>query len=113
MLFAPLMAIPRLWQQKLFEQGDTWQLNSKPEAMGEPFGFRFFYDTIGHALHYFFALEPVSMNSVLLSGAGLLAVGFWVLMIYKQKPNRDTEASHLGTYLAWAGLGLYFLLMML
>ncbi|MFH1497937.1 MAG: glycosyltransferase family 39 protein [Verrucomicrobiota bacterium] len=113
MMVAPLMAIPRLWQQKVFEQGDTWQLNSKPEAMGQPFGFQFFYDNVGHALNYFFSLEPVSMNAVLLSGAGLLAVGFWVLMIYKEQPNHQSDASRLGTYLTWLGLSGYFLLMML
>lgn len=114
LIASSLMATPRLWLQRLFQEGDTWQLSSKPEAQGQAFGFRFFYDNVGHALGYYFSFEKASANSVLLALAGAGCVGFWVMAIYRDGRRRvRPSAALLGTQILWGGLCLHLLLMML
>jgi len=110
---APLLLIPRLWQHRVFEVGDTWQLSSKPEAQGEPFGFRFFYDNVGHALNYYFSSGADSANSVFLAVVGFLFVGFFVMLMYRRHSRTDAGPSMQGAYFLWMGLSAHLLLMML
>ena len=111
-LVAPLLLVPRLWLQRVFERGDTWQLSSKPEALGEPFAFRFFYDNVGHALSYYFSGDFTSTNSIFLSAVGFLCVGFWVLLIYRRHSRTDAGPTAQGAYFLWLGLSAHLLLMM-
>ena len=113
MLLTPLLFVPRVWLQNVFDKGDSWQLNSKPEAAGNAFGFRFFYDNIGHALNYYFSGAGTSLNSVFLAAVGFGAVGFWFLLLYrKYRYYWAGQDGWLGHYLIWLGLGGHLLLMM-
>jgi len=112
-LVAPLLLIPRLWLQDVFERGDSWQLQSKPEAAGDPFAWRFFYDNIGHALNYAFSLDWTSTNSVVLSGLGLGCAGFWVMLLSRKCRSRSSvPLSDWAPYVLWFGLSLHLGLML-
>lgn len=112
-LVAPLLLIPRLWLQEVFARGDSWQLQSKPEAAGEPFAWRFFYDNVGHSLSYAFSFDWTSTNSVVLSGLGLGCAGFWVMLLSRKCRSRAAvPLSDWAPYVLWFGLSLHLGLML-
>ncbi len=113
MQLTPLLLVPRLWLQAIFGQGDSWQLKSKPEAQGQPFGLQYFYDNVGHALNYAFSTEETSTNSVVLSALGLSCAGFWVMLLWKRCKRRTlAPLVDWAPHLLWFGLSLHLLLMM-
>jgi len=82
-LAAPLLLLVVPWQYNVFKVLDSyWQLNSIQGAT-TPFGLRYFYDNIGHAMNFFLDFDGAQPNSWLVGIAGSLGVGFFVLVLYR------------------------------
>ena len=72
------------WQYNVFRLAEsTWQL-SDIEGATSVFGLHYLYDNVGHALNFFFTFDGSQPNSWLLALAGLPAVGFFLLRIFKE-----------------------------
>ncbi len=109
----PVLLIPRLWLQEVFNRGDSWQLQSKPEAKGDPFGLHFLYENIGHALNYAFSTSLTSTNSILLSALGLGCAVFWLMLLSRKSRHASSvPLSEWAPYVLWFGLSLHLALMM-
>ena len=110
---APLLMVPRLWLQHVFSNNSSWQLESKPEAQGVAFGFRFLYDNIGHTFNFFLSTNTKDGNSIALFIVGGVAAILWLFAL-----RRDWRGLAKGInpglvhYIFWGGLSLHFLLML-
>ncbi|MEO7700420.1 MAG: glycosyltransferase family 39 protein [Opitutus sp.] len=83
-LAAPLVMVLSPLQYNVFKLSKaTWQLNDIAGA-DQPFGFKYFYDNVGHALNFFLTLDGSQPNSILVGVGGVLAVGFFVLLLYRR-----------------------------
>jgi len=83
LLAAPLLLLVIPWQYNVFKVLDSyWQLGSIQGAT-TPFGLRYFYDNIGHAMNFFLDFDGLQPNSWLVGIAGPLGVGFFVLVLYR------------------------------
>lgn len=86
-LAAPLLLVLIPLQYNVFKLTEaTWQLNDIAGA-DKPFGFRYFYDNVGHALNFFLNTDGTEPNSWLLTVLGPLGVGFFILILYRR--HRD------------------------
>lgn len=84
LLAAPLLLVACPLQFNVFKLSQAaWQLNDIAGA-DEPFGFRYFYDNVGHALNFFLSFDGTQPNSVLVAVLGVLAIGFFVLVFYRK-----------------------------
>jgi hypothetical protein len=83
LILAPLLLLLLPLQHNVFNlsQG-SWQLNDVAGATA-PFGLRYFYDNVGHALNFFFSFDGTQPSSWLVAILGILGVGFFVLTFYK------------------------------
>jgi 4-amino-4-deoxy-L-arabinose transferase-like glycosyltransferase len=83
-LVTPLLMLPIPLQQNVFKVRElTWQLQDVAGATS-PFGLRYFYDNVGHALNFFFNFNGAQPSSWLLGLVGMVATGFSILLIYRQ-----------------------------
>ncbi|HTT55497.1 MAG TPA: glycosyltransferase family 39 protein [Opitutaceae bacterium] len=83
LLAAPLLLLVIPWQYNVFKVLDSyWQLNSIQGAT-TPFGLRYFYDNVGHAMNFFLDFDGLQPNSWLVGIAGTLGVGFFILVLYR------------------------------
>jgi hypothetical protein len=84
LLVAPLLLVTLPLVLNVFKvSASAWQLNDVPGS-DEPFAFRYFYDNVGHALNFFLSVDGSQGNSLLVAVAGALAVGFFVLVLYRE-----------------------------
>lgn len=84
LLAAPLLLIIYPLQHKVFDLSEgSWQMADVAGAT-TPFALRYFYNNIGHAMNFFFSFDGTQPSSWLLGLVGLPAVGFFVLMLYKE-----------------------------
>lgn len=84
LLVAPLLMVLSPLQLNVFKLSKaTWQLNDIAGA-DEPFGLKYFYDNVGHALNFFLNTDGSQPNSILVGVAGSLAVGFFMLLLYRR-----------------------------
>ena len=84
LLAAPLLMLVCPLQMNVFKLSKaTWQLNDIAGA-DEPFGFKYFYDNVGHAFNFFLTTDGSQPNSVLVAILGVLGVGFFVLLLYRR-----------------------------
>lgn len=84
LLAAPMLMILSPLQYNVFKLSKaTWQLNDVAGA-DEPFGFKYFYDNVGHAFNFFLNTDGNQPNSILVGVAGSIAVGFFVLLLYRR-----------------------------
>jgi 4-amino-4-deoxy-L-arabinose transferase-like glycosyltransferase len=114
MLFvAPVLLLPRLWLQHIFDNERNWQLYSKPEAAGGAFSLRYVYENVGRTLSFFFSTNSWDGNAPLVFIVGVLGAGFWLMALWKRRrviwEERSADIVH---YLFWGGLTLHFGLMM-
>jgi hypothetical protein len=85
----PLFAVPLLMilyplQHKVFDLSESsWQMGDVAGAT-TPFALKYFYDNVGHAINFFFSFDGVQPSSWLVALIGIPAVGFFVLMFYKE-----------------------------
>jgi hypothetical protein len=98
-LAAPLLLLVIPWQYNVFKMLNTyWQLNDVQGATS-PFGWRYFYENVGHAMNFLLDFDGAQPNSWLVGIAGTLGVGFFVLVLYRHHRAifRDSpaEAVHL------------------
>ncbi len=83
-LALPLLLVSYPWQYNVFKVAESaWQLNDV-EGATSPFGFRYFYDNVGHALNFFFSFDGSQPSSWWLAAIGIIAVGFFMLLFYKE-----------------------------
>lgn len=113
-LFAPLLLLPYPLQHRIFELRNTsWQLQSKPEAQGTPFGLQFVPDNLAHAASFFFAGPKDQPNSLLLSALGWIALPFCLLLLAKRLRTLRTDSPATVTMLFFTvGFAGQFALMM-
>lgn len=113
LLLAPLLMVTSPLQLNVFRMTEaTWQLGDVPGA-DHPFGLRYFYDNVGHALNFLLCVDGSQSNSVLVAIAGAVGVGFVALVLYREHRSlfRDQpEAAVVTIFLL--GLGLHALMMM-
>lgn len=84
LLAAPLLMVLSPLQLNVFKLSKaTWQLNDVAGA-DAPFGLKYFYDNVGHALNFFLTTDGTQPNSILVAVLGVLAVGFFVLLLYRR-----------------------------
>jgi hypothetical protein len=84
LIAAPLMMILSPLQLNVFKLSEaTWQLNDVAGA-DEPFGIKYFYDNVGHALNFFLSTGGWQPNSILVGVLGAAAVGFFMLLLYRR-----------------------------
>ncbi|MBW8781800.1 MAG: glycosyltransferase family 39 protein [Verrucomicrobia bacterium] len=84
LLISPLLLLIYPLQHNVFKLSDaSWQLNDVAGATS-PFALRYFYDNVGHALNFFFCFDGTQPSSWPMAVMGMVAVGFFVLTLYKQ-----------------------------
>ena len=84
LLVSPLLMVLAPLQLNVFKLSKaTWQLNDVAGA-DAPFGLKYFYDNVGHALNFFLNTDGFQPNSILVAVLGTLAVGFFVLLFYRR-----------------------------
>src|SRR5664280_42764 len=83
LLFAPLLLVLLPLQYNVFKLSQaSWQLNDVAGATA-PFGLKYFYDNVGHALNFFFTFDGTQPGSWFVAVLGIFGVGFFVLTFYK------------------------------
>jgi hypothetical protein len=93
-LVAPLLLVIVPLHFNVFKlAAASWQLNDGPGA-DTPFSPRFFYDNVGHAMNYFLCTNGAEPNSLLVSVLGVLGVGFFMLVLYRE--HREIFAARPG-----------------
>ena len=112
-LAAPLLMVLVPLQYNVFKVREaTWQLNDVAGATS-PFGLRYFYDNVGHALYFMFSFDGRQPNSWLLGALGMVATGFAVLMIYRgYRRMVQEQPGHVVTAIFIGGLLLHTALML-
>jgi hypothetical protein len=83
-LVAPLLLVIVPLHFNVFKlAAASWQLSDGPGA-DTPFSLRFFYDNVGHAMNFFLCTNGTEPNSLLVSVLGVIGVGFFVLVLYRE-----------------------------
>jgi hypothetical protein len=83
-ILCPLLLVGYVWQHQLINVlPDIWQLKDRASAHGA-FSFDYFYDNVGHALNYFLSFDHTQANSHLLFIAGVIGIGFFWLILYRE-----------------------------
>jgi hypothetical protein len=83
LLLAPLLLIPCPLLLNVFKlSASAWQLGDIAGA-DKPFGLRYFYDNVGHALNFFLSVGGAQPNSIIVGVLGSLGVGFFVLVLFR------------------------------
>jgi len=83
LIATPLLLLACPLQYNVFKISQaSWQLNDVAGAV-HPFGLGYFYENIGHAMNFFLCFDGTQPNSWLVGIAGTLAVGFFVLVLYR------------------------------
>lgn len=82
LLIAPLLLVIVPLHLNVFKiLASNWQLTDVAGA-DHPFGLRYFYDNIGHALNFFLDTQGLQPNSLLVAVAGVLGVGLFILTVF-------------------------------
>lgn len=90
-LASPLLMLLVPLQYNVFKVREaTWQL-SDVEGATSPFGLRYFYDNVGHAINFFLKADGSQPNSWLLGVVGVIATGFCLLLIYREHRTMARE----------------------
>ena len=93
-LVAPLLLIIIPLHFAVFKVSEaSWQL-ADIQGAESPFGLRYFSENVGHALNFMFANDGIQPNSFLVSALGVLGVGFFCLVLVRQR--REILASRPG-----------------
>ncbi len=85
---------------KVFES--SWQMSDIAGA-DVPFSFRYFYDNVGHALNFFLSFDGAQPSSALVAMLGAIAVGFLVLVVYREHREIFTVRPGLAVFLIFMG----------
>ncbi len=84
LIITPLLLLLYPLQHNVFKVSEaSWQLNDVAGATS-PFGFRYFYDNIGHAMNFFLNFDGVQPSSWLVAILGVFATGVFVLTLYRE-----------------------------
>lgn len=84
LLAAPLLLVIWPLHHNVFKLSEAaWQLFDIAGAT-RPFGLGYFYENIGHALNFFFTFDGSQPSSWPLAVLGILACGFFMLLLYKE-----------------------------
>lgn len=84
-MVAPLLLIIIPLHFSVFKVSQaSWQLNDIQGA-DQPFGPRYFSENVGHALNFLFATDRIQPNSFLVSVLGIVGVGFFLLVMVRQR----------------------------
>ncbi len=112
-MLTPLLMLPIPLQQNVFRVRElTWQLQDV-EGATSPFGLRYFYDNVGHALNFFFNFNGAQPSSWLLGLVGMVATGFSILLIYRQhRRMAEHEPARVVAAIFLAGLLLHTAMML-
>ncbi len=112
-LATPLLMLAVPLQNNVFRVYEsTWQLGDVQGATS-PFGLRYFYDNVGHALRFFFSFNGEQPSSWLLAVLGIMGVGFSVLLVYKDhRKIAETEPARFVAVVFMVGLLLHTALML-
>jgi hypothetical protein len=107
-LFAPLLMLPVPWLMNVFKvASSSWQLTDI-EGAESPFGLRYFYDNIGHALAHYLDFSGAEPNSAILFVLGALAAGFVVLRLWREQGALFRRSpNEAATMVFWLALGLH------
>lgn len=113
LLAAPLLLVGYPLQHAVFKVRETsWQLFSKPEY-SDPFSLRYIPDNLGHAAAFLFDTSNNVGNSLLLSAAGLLALGFSMPHgIRIARKWRTSEPVDVAWWFIAGGFGIWLLTML-
>lgn len=115
LIVTPLLLLVYPLQHNVFKLSEaSWQLNDVAGATS-PFGFRYFYDNIGHAMNFFLSFDGVQPSSWLLAILGVFATGIFVLTVYRehreifsQKPESSVAVIFLAALIAHTALMLCY-----
>ena len=89
---APMLLVICPLQYNVFKVSQaSWQLGDVAGA-DHPFGLRYFYDNVGHAMNFFLCFDGTQPNSWLVGIAGTFGVGFFLLMLYRR--HREVFREH-------------------
>lgn len=84
LLASPLLLVIWPLHHNVFKLSEAaWQLFDIAGAK-EPFGLRYFYDNVGHAMNFFFTVDGSQPSSWPLAVLGILSCGLFVLLLYKE-----------------------------
>ncbi len=85
-----LLNVPLLYNAFKVNQA-AWQLSGVAGAH-HPFGLRFFYDNVGHAMNFFLSFDGSQPSSWLVGIAGVFGVGLFALVLYRR--HREIFRDH-------------------
>ncbi|MDD2762932.1 MAG: glycosyltransferase family 39 protein [Opitutaceae bacterium] len=84
LIAVPLLLVMCPLQYNVFKVSQaSWQLGDVAGA-DYPFGLRYFYDNVGHAMNFFLCFDGTQPNSWLVGIAGAFGVGFFMLLLYRR-----------------------------
>lgn len=97
LIAAPLLLVIWPLHHNVFKISETnWQMFDVAGAT-EPFGLRYFYENVGHALNFFFTFDGSQPSSWPLAVLGMICTGLFVLHLYKEHRVVFREAGTVST----------------
>ena len=112
-IWSPLLMVHYPLQHRIFEVRESaWEMFSKP-GYTEPFSLAYIPDNLAHALRFFFGQASDQPNSIILSGVGMIALPFFLLLAIRRLRELQLQPAASIVVLAFSiGFALQFLLLM-
>ncbi len=107
-LIAPLLLVICPLHYNVFKVFESaWQMSDIAGA-DVPFALRYLYDNVGHALNFFLSFDGAQPSSALVAILGSVAMGFCVLVAYREHREIFTARPALAAFLIFmAGLAIH------